>query len=166
MTETPTDMTALVARLRKVAGLRGLPERDADVLAICASYEAEKERAHEADARLPPEMPGCTIHFKECEKGHGWLTATNWVQHGCPTCERDALSARVAELEGALNPFGKSRKMFKGSQKYDDPNLSDSFGFEIIMATTEDGRCDFTLGQFRRARDVLSRKKTTTTPTT
>ena len=151
MTETPTDMTALVARLRKVAGLRGLPERDADVLAICASYEAEKERA-DAMQRDRAELS---------DKLNGTPCAEiRWQE------ERDALSARVAELEGALNPFGKSRKMFKGSQKYDDPNLSDSFGFEIIMATTEDGRCDFTLGQFRRARDVLSRKKTTTTPTT
>lgn len=37
-------------------------------------------------AQLPERMKDCTILFKECPVGHGWLTATNWVQHGCPTC--------------------------------------------------------------------------------
>jgi len=46
-------------------------------------------------ARLPAGMEHCTILFKECEKGHGWLTATNWVQHGCETCERDKLRAHL-----------------------------------------------------------------------
>lgn len=52
--------------------------------------KAERER----DAllcQLPEGMKHCTIVFKECPVGHGWLTATNWVQHDCPICERDAL---------------------------------------------------------------------------
>jgi hypothetical protein len=40
-------------------------------------------------ARLPPGMTDCVIVFHECEKGHGWLTAANWKQHGCLCCERD-----------------------------------------------------------------------------
>lgn len=48
-------------------------------------------------AQLPEGMKHCTILFKECEKGHGRLTATNWVQHGCPTCERDKLAAKLEE---------------------------------------------------------------------
>jgi hypothetical protein len=36
-------------------------------------------------------MRECTILHMECEKGHSWLTATNWVQHPCPTCQRQAL---------------------------------------------------------------------------
>lgn len=42
--------------------------------------------------RVPPGMEDCTILFKECKKGHGWLTAENWVQHGCLHC-------RIKELE-------------------------------------------------------------------
>jgi hypothetical protein len=44
--------------------------------------------------RLPAEMKECTILFKECEKGHGRLTATNWVDHGCPWC----LIAAIREI--------------------------------------------------------------------
>ncbi len=51
-----------------------------------AADKAEAALA-EVQARLPDGMRDCTILFKECEKGHGWLTATNWVQHGCPHCE-------------------------------------------------------------------------------
>lgn len=53
-------------------------------------------------AQLPEGMKHCTIVFKECGKGHGWLTAANWEQHGCPTCERDALLAREAQMREAL----------------------------------------------------------------
>ena len=42
-------------------------------------------------AQLPAEMQECTILFKECEKGHGRLTATNWIDHGCQTCAMEAL---------------------------------------------------------------------------
>lgn len=61
-----------------------------------AELEAERD---ELLSRLPDGMKHCTIVFKECEKGHGWLTATNWVQHGCPTCERDELRRRVDDAE-------------------------------------------------------------------
>lgn len=50
--------------------------------------EAEIERLR---SQLPDGMKHCTILFKECEKGHGWLTATNWIDHGCPQCEIERL---------------------------------------------------------------------------
>jgi hypothetical protein len=43
-----------------------------------ALTEAEIERLR---AQLPEGMKDCTIVFKKCYKGHGELTATNWVQH-------------------------------------------------------------------------------------
>lgn len=53
-------------------------------------------------AQLPDGMEHCTILFKECAKGHGWLTATNWVQHGCPTCavqaEREACARTCRQV--------------------------------------------------------------------
>ena len=68
----------------------------------CLALADEVERMTK---QLPESMKRCTILFKECEKGHGWLTATNWVQHGCPTCESDALRARLTEIEEAAGPF-------------------------------------------------------------
>lgn len=62
----------------------------------------EKERAKEILAQLPEGMQHCTIRFKSCKKGHGWLTADNWVQHGCPTCERDALADRLRVAREAM----------------------------------------------------------------
>lgn len=37
-------------------------------------------------SQLPKGMKHCTIVFKECSQGHGRLTATNWVDHGCLFC--------------------------------------------------------------------------------
>jgi hypothetical protein len=49
---------------------------------------AEIERLR---GQLPAEMQSCTIVFHECSVGHGWLTATNWIPHHCPTCEIERL---------------------------------------------------------------------------
>lgn len=56
---------------------------------------AEKEREFvQVRGQLPDGMEHCTIIFKECEKGHGWLTATNWVQHGMSNLPRRIRRAR------------------------------------------------------------------------
>lgn len=57
-------------------------------------------------AQLPAEMQECTILFKECEKGHGRLTATNWIDHGCQTCEVEALQREVNTLNQLLRDKG------------------------------------------------------------
>lgn len=60
-----------------------------DWYAIPAAVELiEKLRA-----QLPASMQDCTIVFKECAVGHGWLTATNWVDHGCPHCTLPDIAA-------------------------------------------------------------------------
>lgn len=53
-------------------------------------------------AQLPDRMKDCTIVFKECKWGHGWLTATNWVQHPCPTCSLAEVTAQFAAAERAI----------------------------------------------------------------
>lgn len=50
---------------------------------------SRKERK-KLEARLPEGMKDCTIEFKECEKGHGRLTATNWIDDGCSKCKIDS----------------------------------------------------------------------------
>jgi len=56
-------------------------------------------------AQLPTEMPGGTILFKECEKGHGRLTATNWIDHGCGTCTVEQLQAQLARWKEVLGEW-------------------------------------------------------------
>ena len=48
-------------------------------------------------AQLPEEMQSCTIRFKECKKGHGWLTATNWIQHDCQVCKYETAESQLRE---------------------------------------------------------------------
>jgi hypothetical protein len=84
----------------------------ADTIFIAAAREDVPRlvaRVRELKARLPEGMKECAILFKQCPVGHGWLTALNWVEHGCPTCalrkveaERDEARAQVAVLRAAL----------------------------------------------------------------
>lgn len=49
-------------------------------------------------AQLPDGMEDCVIQFKECEQcQRGRLTAANWIDHGCPHCERDKLQKELQE---------------------------------------------------------------------
>jgi hypothetical protein len=52
--------------------------------------------------QLPEGMEHCTIRFLECPKGHGRLTATNWVQHGCRQCAIDDLLAEAVWAMGTI----------------------------------------------------------------
>jgi hypothetical protein len=49
-------------------------------------------------AQLPEGMEDCTIKFLECENGHGRLWATNWIDHGCPTCAQEKLQKALTEV--------------------------------------------------------------------
>lgn len=68
-------------------------DRPKKLLADVAALTAERDRLAgelaETRDQLPEGMKNCTIVFNECEKGHGRLTATNWVDNGCPTCAKD-----------------------------------------------------------------------------
>ena len=87
-----TSMNSAICQLGEVTTERDAAIRERDA-AMASVAELKKQ--------LPDGMEQCTITFHECGKGHGWLSATNWVQYPCPHCERDALKARVALLEGA-----------------------------------------------------------------
>lgn len=54
--------------------------------------DSQAARISQLESQLPASMQTCTIRFLECRVGHGRLTATNWIHHGCPHC-------RIAELE-------------------------------------------------------------------
>lgn len=68
-------------------------------MVLADEVERLQARVAELESQLPEEMKHCTIIFKECDKGHGWLTATNWVQHGCPKCEFDRIVDEKHELQ-------------------------------------------------------------------
>lgn len=65
-----------------------------------AELRAEIERLLR---QLPEGMKHCTIVFRECALGHGWLTATNWAPFECPTCAIQAERARAEKAEAALS---------------------------------------------------------------
>ena len=67
-----------------------------------AAAEPRDKRIAELEVQLPDGMKHCTILFKECARGHGRLTATNWVQHECQTCQIDALESRLAQVAEPL----------------------------------------------------------------
>jgi len=64
--------------------------------------EIQRKRIAELESQLPDGMKHCTIQFKECEKGHGWLTATNWIQHDCQGCRAVKSADRIAALEAQI----------------------------------------------------------------
>lgn len=82
--------------------MSGTFNAEANARSIAALHNSFPQMCQELErltAQLPEGMKHCTIQFKECEKGHGRLIATNWIDHGCPHCERE----RVRELEGFNN---------------------------------------------------------------
>jgi len=60
-------------------------------------------------AQLPEEMQDCTIQYLKCERGHGRLTATNWINHGCHHCELEFL--RKTAKDHAANMRGELVKV-------------------------------------------------------
>ena len=70
------------------------------VLASEADAEIDRLRAKVKQQRmqLPKGMEHCTIHFIECEVGHGRLTATNWIDHVCHWCKIDAKDRELDRL--------------------------------------------------------------------
>ena len=86
---TGSEMNKLTVATMQVEALR---KQLADAQATVEALQAQ----------LPAEMQGCTILFKECEKGHGRLVATNWRDHGCQTCEVEALQRERDEAHEQL----------------------------------------------------------------
>jgi len=68
-------------------------------ISLLFQLDAARARIAALEAQLPAGMQNCTIRFVECEKGHGILTATNWVQ-SCPHCRNAALEAALGEIAG------------------------------------------------------------------
>jgi hypothetical protein len=78
----------------------GIPPLEPDTLELCQDALAHIKRV---EKQLPEEMRDCTITLNECELGHTWLSATNWLDHGCVWCRM----MRIRELASAVRLVGK-----------------------------------------------------------
>jgi hypothetical protein len=101
---TPTELSAeqAISNLRLCVerghGALMYPAHETQVV-LLTHIDALTARIAELEAQLPDGMKDCTIQFKECERGHGRLTATNWVQHGCDACRIAELTKPVEDAE-------------------------------------------------------------------
>lgn len=68
-----------------------------------AKLAATENELAETQARLPERMKHCTIQFIECPKGHGRLTATNWIDGGCLVCRLAAVVALHVAIPATTN---------------------------------------------------------------
>lgn len=84
------------------AELAGLRSRIGDLKESLRLEVLENERLRR---QLPDGMDHCTIRFLECEHGHGRLTAINWVQHDCQTCEINTLKQRIKEMNAMMTDY-------------------------------------------------------------
>jgi hypothetical protein len=90
---TPADLEAAQTRCDKARKV--FYREDGDGMHISASMAdlpAALTALRQAWGQLPDGMKHCTILYKECEKGHGRLTATNWLDSGCPFCQQDKIA--------------------------------------------------------------------------
>ena len=103
--DTDVTMAILTANALQARAEKAEAERD-DVMRhaekMMLRTEAAEARAEKAEAQLPEGMKHCTIIFRECALGHGWLTATNWAPFECPTCAIQAERARADRYLAAI----------------------------------------------------------------
>ena len=88
--------------------------------------------------QLPEGMKHCTILVKGCEKGHGRLTATNWIDHGCQYCEIERLRAEIARLR-AIYAEVAGRDPFEATER----ELAKKDAASTEVWKPGDPRCDF-----------------------
>lgn len=91
MTTSPDNYAELISSLHGVYN-----ERYADLTEEAAKVIVALVTERDALlAQLPEGMKGCTIIYKECGNGHGWLMAHNWTPHDCFMCQLEAISSRI-----------------------------------------------------------------------
>ncbi len=86
------------------------------------NYVQLEQRVVKLRNQLPDGMENCTIRFIKCDVGHGRLTADNWIDHGCPTCEINALKAEIKELKKKLEPHPLTQALLDSMEKAAEEN--------------------------------------------
>ena len=93
-------LRAEIERLR--AHNKVLCDNQHDHVRYCTRIHEQEAEIERLTAQLPDGMKHCTIRFIECEKGHGRLTAANWVDTGCQSCEIERLRDEIEGLRADL----------------------------------------------------------------
>lgn len=103
---SPDRLAALIAGWAHEAEVAEANQRADEYANTCRDTVEALCKLDDKVARLKSQLPlgmaHCTIVFNECALGHGWLSATNWVQHECPTCSLNAARKRAEAAEKAL----------------------------------------------------------------
>jgi hypothetical protein len=124
--------------------------------ALAAEKEAREKAERERDsmwAQLPVGMKHCSIVFMNCHLGHGWLTAKNWTETGCPTCRAEAAESEVAALKVERDKWKGMAVKFKdrmlaaesevSALKAQVSKLREALGdFQCAVEDAEDGDCE------------------------
>ena len=130
----------------------------------CQKISAAIERL---ERQLPDGMKHCTISFKECEKGHCRLTATNWIDHGCPTCAIATIRAEtVAECAKVADMFADVNIEAAGDTILMDPIISGkrpvtAYDEALSKALTQEG--GFRSSMFHAAQNIAAAIRALTT---
>lgn len=114
MAESHMRPGELVETLAEIDMLRAenaqLKQRVAELEDELRETQASEGRSQQKIAALKSQLPNgmehCTIVFKECERGHGWLSATNWIDCCCSTCKRDSLESQLQAAKEELKKYG------------------------------------------------------------
>lgn len=107
---TPTSLIAFMVGIKQRLEKAEINREALDLRSEIVSFEGEDYvPLHEYErllGQLPESMQRCTIRFVECEKGHGRLTADNWVDNGCPKCKLDEARGklRVGDVFETIDP--------------------------------------------------------------
>jgi hypothetical protein len=147
------------------------PARIAELRALAEKATKGPWRQHLVDDTVIIDYDGNTIAETFPEGGVDdkidYDTDTEQREHNAAfiAAARDALPAALDEIERlraeneklreALKPFARLRRVFGGKEPDDIPSIPDSHGYVVLWAMDQSGRCDLTLGQFRRARRAL-----------
>ena len=84
----------------ELADARRAAKCESDIAAqAIAELAAAREQIERLNGQLPDGMKHCTIEFLECDKGHGSLSAANWIKSGCKQCEIERLSKDAHRLD-------------------------------------------------------------------
>jgi len=90
-----SEVGVMIGALKRIAShIHSYHANSDDTDFLVVRYAAEMLGRQET--QLPDGMKDCTIIFKQCDIGHSWLTASNWIQFSCPTC-------KIHQLEAELN---------------------------------------------------------------
>ena len=156
LTTTPLwSHRALTAKLHEIIatrfGVRFMDPPDG------GDVSAHEQVERMADALLAAEVRAASAEAERDEALNcppGYVEATNAIIEGLTT-QRDALAAKLAVMDVALEPFAKAAGVIAWTEKVTGRVFDDAAPFRSGLAWRESEECrHLTYGHFRRARSA------------